>query len=348
MKKKLFFPFFIIASALLTACNPIRYITIETFNPADVTFLPEIKKIIIVNNAVTQPPEAGHLKTLNKVVSMDTINADSAIWKFCLALGTVVQNAHYFNNVLIWHDSLRTDRDYLQDRALTREQVNRICRESGADAVISVDRLLFNSIRNVQEITGKFYTGQISIYMHGLLRSYLPGRLLPVAEVSVSDSLFWNNASDNLEQLNRVLPSGKETIEELAVYAGARNLTRFIPHWQEATRWYYHSGESRWKEARVLASHNKWEEAAVCWERIYSNEKSLAKKAKAAHNIALANEITGDFVKALEWENRSLELLKAQGIGKNKDKIKQTRNYIDILSERLEENQKLNMQIGVK
>ena len=51
-------------SLLLTACGGINYVGIETCNPGEVTFPKEVKKVLMVNNAVAQPEESGYTYTL--------------------------------------------------------------------------------------------------------------------------------------------------------------------------------------------------------------------------------------------------------------------------------------------
>ena len=49
--------------------------------------------------------------------------------------------ASYFNDVLLYHDAVRKDNQAFLDTKLTQGQVASLCDETGADAVISIDRL---------------------------------------------------------------------------------------------------------------------------------------------------------------------------------------------------------------
>ena len=51
---------FIGIAGLLSACSTINYVGIETYNPAEVTFPENVAKVLIVNNAVPQPEDAGY------------------------------------------------------------------------------------------------------------------------------------------------------------------------------------------------------------------------------------------------------------------------------------------------
>ena len=73
---------------LLSACSTIEYIGIETYNPAEVTFPKSVGKVLIVNNAVPQPDNAGYTYNLYGTVQ-DTARAraDSALFDACRSLG---------------------------------------------------------------------------------------------------------------------------------------------------------------------------------------------------------------------------------------------------------------------
>ena len=55
---------FIGIAGLLSACSTINYVGIETYNPAEVTFPENVAKVLIVNNAVPQPEDAGYEFTM--------------------------------------------------------------------------------------------------------------------------------------------------------------------------------------------------------------------------------------------------------------------------------------------
>ena len=55
---------FIGIAGLLSACSTINYVGIETYNPAEVTVPENGAKVLIVNNAVPQPEDAGYEYTL--------------------------------------------------------------------------------------------------------------------------------------------------------------------------------------------------------------------------------------------------------------------------------------------
>lgn len=346
MKKKAAIYISFLLSIFLVACNSIHYVSIETYSPAEVTFPANVGTVVVVNNAVTQPDISDHVCTVFGVSQPDTIKADSAVWDACMALGLAMNEQNYFNDVLLFHDTIRKDTNYLMDYKFTPAQINSICRLACADAVISIDRLWFRVQRNVVSRPEGYVVGDINIQVNGTVRSYLPNRPTPLATIHLNDSVCWEQDADNLTILNLVIPKGEEALREAGKYIVAKAYTNFVPHWVQASRWFYNTAGSRWKEAAVFAANDKWENAAVRWEYFFANEKSRIKRAKAAVNMALASEIKGEFELSLDWANKGLVLFKEAGADKNEKNIRLTELYVNILMERIRENRKLNMQLG--
>ena len=199
---------FIGIAGLLSACSTINYVGIETYNPAEVTFPENVAKVLIVNNAVPQPEDAGYEYTLQGE-KQDTCKAkaDSALFDACRTLGEAIVEASYFNDVLLYHDGVRKDNQAFLDTKLTQGQVASLCDETGADAVISIDRLLFDMKKSVGTLGEGYVMGMIDVQMAGVIRSYVPDREAPLATVHMKDSIYWAESADYMPILDKVLPS---------------------------------------------------------------------------------------------------------------------------------------------
>ena len=223
---------YLLMACLFSACNTIEYIGIETYNPAEITFPKNVDKVLIVNNAVPQPDDVGYTYNLYGTVQ-DTAraHADSALYDACHSLGKSIVDVSFFNDVLLYHDGTRQDTKYLVDEKLTPETVKELCRETGTDAVISLDRLLFRMEKDVVAFAEGFVVGGVDIEITGVVRGYLPGRDNPLATVYVQDSVFWSESADNMELLKLYLPSPDEALRAAGQYIGRTgllNLTRFL------------------------------------------------------------------------------------------------------------------------
>lgn len=330
---------------ILAGCNSINYITIETYNPAEVTYPSNTKKVVIVNNAVPQPGEIGfEYKFLGRNVDTCTIRTDSVLPGACQALAASLSDQKYFNDIFLYREPIRTDDVYYQDSKLSAETVNNICNEAHADAVISIDRMLFFTKKQI--IASPYdITGTININISAVIRSYLPGRNLPLATVHLEDSVYWYENASNLTMLELLLPSNENAIRVASQYLAFSSFRNFVPYWKQDERWYYTGISSRWKEATAYASKDKWEQAGNCWLRIFNTEKNKSAKAKLAVNLALYYEIKGNLTKALEYAIQAHELFSAETNAKNTE---QAMRYQEILTNRIHSDKKLNMQFDKK
>lgn len=331
---------------LLSACSTIEYIGIETYNPAEVTFPKSVGKVLVVNNAVPQPDNAGYTYNLYGTVQ-DTAcaRADSALFDACRSLGKSIVDVSFFNDVLLYHDGTRRDGKHLVDEKLTPEAVKELCEETGTDAIISFDRLLFRMEKDVVAFAEGFVAGGVDVHISGVVRSYLPGRDNPLATVYMEDSVFWSESADNMELLKLYLPSPDEALRAAGQYIGAKVTPNFVPHWENETRWFFKGEGARWKEATAYALSDKWEEAAFRWRHIYTNSSSWKERAKAASNLALYYEMNTQLADAFEWATKSYNLFNSKK-GQDYKYTKMQQLYLEALGGRIRSDQKLNKQFG--
>ena len=342
MKKKLGLCLFVVW--LLSACSTVEYIGIETFNPAEVTFPRNVKKVLIVNNALPQPDSLGYIYKLYGVIQ-DTarIDADSTLFDVCHSLGKTIAEESFFKDVLLFHEGTRLDTRYMDDNKLTGANVNRLCRETGTDAIISFDRLLFKVDKNVFSLSGGYVAGEVQVHVEGVMRSYLPGRENPLATIYVGDSLFWSEGAENMTLLAQYLPTANEAIRAAADYIGNKLALNFIPHWDKETRWIYKSEGARWKEATAYAMSDNWEQAATRWQMIYDTSSKWKEQARAASNLALYHEMRTELEKAYDWALKSYTFFK-EHVGEDESQTGMQQLYVDALRKRIQSNLKLNTQ----
>lgn len=337
---------FILSIGLFSACSTMSYVGIETYNPAEVTFPESVAKVLVVNNAVPQPVDSGY--ELNVFgVAQDTCKAkaDSALFDVCRILGESMVGASYFDDVLLYNHATRHDTYFEQDTKLTPQQVSDLCEETGADAIISVDRLLFDMKKNVVAFMEGYVMGTIDVQIAGVIRSYVPGRSAPLATVHVRDSVFWAESADNTIILGLLLPKPDDALRTAGKYIASKSYVNFVPHWIKETRWYFTGVGSTWKEASAYATGDKWDLAEKRWLHLYNNSGSWKSRAKASSNLALCHEMKGELKDAYEWGHKSYDLFKKHD-GDNAKNTKLLELYVTALAERIRSDKKLNVQFG--
>lgn len=331
---------------LLTGCSSVKELYIETYNPAEITYPDHITRILIVNNTVAQPPDVGYeLYILGEQKDTCRADADSAAWDAARTLGKAIVESNYFDDVLLYHFPTRGDDTFLADGKMTAEKVRELCQETGTDAIISFDRLLFNMRKDVDALSDGFLQGKIKVEVGGIVRTYLPDRTIPLASVVVNDSLVFSEFASDINILNAFLPSPEDALRTMGSYIGATLYSTFVPYWDEERRWYYTGAGSRWKEASAYASSGKWAEALGSWSTLYTKSTNKKARARLASNQALAEEMLGRLDKAEQWAATAWDLFKeTEG-----DEAMNTRllgAYTTVLQQRIQSDKKLDIQFA--
>jgi hypothetical protein len=325
----------------IAACSPVRQISIETYNPAGLTFPAEVKTVLIMDNAVPQQNVPFESSLRNWKDSADAV-ADSTTGDFCRALGRLIAESPYFEDVRLYEGFYRADSLYSFDGRLTEEEVNQLCEEQASDAIISLDQLLFH-VKEYAPLPEDFDI-ITEVEVSGVLRTCLPDRATPFSTIYISDTVsFRINPYES--EYDLFTPSGRETVLRDAAKEAARiYYTCFVPYWSADARWYYISPNSRWKEATAYAVSGKWEEAAAVWNDLYAKTASRKSKGRLASNLALCAELTGDLTQAVSWATKAHRHFLDHSNEENQT-VKTQKKYINVLEYRIRAEKKLFLQI---
>ncbi|GAB6010501.1 DUF6340 family protein [Viscerimonas tarda] len=289
----------------LSSCSTIETIRISVEKPAQVTLPPSIRSIVIVNNAVQQPDSIGYTIVNGKgeddvVVPSDSLNAINNM--LTQALAQFMDDEKFFDKVTLFDKPLRTDNVFLAETLIDDTTIQRIAAETGADAVVSLDRFLTKIILIKQ---ARYHTNlsMLEVKIQAKFRVYSNEGKLMGPPVSFNDTLYWNDANEYVP-----FPGMKEGLKQAALHTADKMVPMFIPYWMEQNRWYYTNSGGKMMKATQYAVANKWKEAALIWGEVYETEESSVRRAKLASNIALANEMLDDVENAMNWANISYNL----------------------------------------
>ncbi len=347
MKKKNLL-FGTLVACLFMACSPIQYVGIQVYNPSEVSFPAHAKKILLVDNAVVQPERSGYTYSLLGI-RQDTARAyaDSACMDACRSLGEALADASFFEDVLLYNRPFREDGNFLEDTPLTQDEVKKLCAETGADAVLSFDRLLFRMDKEVVRMAGGLFGGDIAVRIVGTVRGYLPEMNKPLATVLLQDSLFWEEVAETPLLLHTYLPNPSEALRAAGNYIGTQAAPCFVPHWTDDSRWLFKRQQSRWKEAVAYVMAEKWHESIPLWRVLYERSSRQEEKAEVASNLALAYEMETDLKEALFWAEKSHQLF-LEKKGMENQYVKLQALYVEALKKRILSDRKLIQQLEIK
>lgn len=336
----------VFVSFIFFSCRSFKVIEIETYNPSGITFPPEVKTVMIVNNSAQQPDGVGHnFKSFSKADSILSVSADSTAYRLCISLGKAMAESPVFNDVRICEDTLRRDSLFYNIRPFTADEVKAFCADYGVDALISLDKLYFNTVFYETDTKNFIMGNAISAEISGELRALWPGQK-EVYAIPFTDSLAWFMDENQLfgdAVMILSMPDVKLAMFYLADYTGQKLHANFVPFWSEDQRWYYTNMSSEWKRGSVYAAAEKWAEAAKIWEPLFESANKWKSKAYLASNLALCNEMTGNFEKAVGYAEISYALFKEHN--SESDPVRMQEVYLGILKSRSEADQLLSRQL---
>lgn len=332
---------------LMGSCAGIRYMTIETREPAQVTLPAGVRKVLIVSNVAQQPNDIGHnIKRIGKdKFDKTTASSDSVAIYYTEALAQFLGEEEYFDDVLYSDRQLRRDNNFWLEQPLQPEVMIEMKNESGVDAIISLDKLVMQTNRTDHFHQEGYIYGDISGKIQSVIRVYLPTMDGQIPAVQFNDSLKWEgyDISDGRAYAELILPTQEDAMKELAVYAAERMTKVFSAHWEFQDRWLYTSVKSKMREADLYAKNHQWEEAIPIWESVFNRERNKNNRAKTAHNIAVGYEMLDDMEQAVKWANTAFDLMMESTTSSSLDFRRSTIYKSEILR-RADASNKLDMQ----
>lgn len=343
------FPFLSIVYLLgvLGGCSGIKFVTVETREPAQVTLPENVHSLVVVNNVVQQPDDVGHNNKAIGHSQSERVKAssDSVAIFYTEALAQFLDEEEYFYLVFYYNEPLRSDTHFFQEQPLLPETMTRIREETGADAVISLDKLIMHTDKRDHFRQQGYTYSDLTSKISSIIRVYMPTMEGKIPTVHYEDSLWWEgfDIRDDRVYSEAMIPSREEAMKLLAVRAAEKMTYVFAPHWVIQERWYYTSGSSLMREGAAFAKRAEWSEAIAKWEAYYRTRSNIIDKAKAASNIAFAHEMMGDMEEAYTWAVIANDLF-TERAGTNSLESRRSLIYKNELNRRRGNNNRIDMQ----
>ena len=281
---------------LLASCSSIQTISFDQLQAGDVSFPDAVKKVAIVNNMPVV-----ELENISRGVISPELEGDGKVATEHLAEN--VANVNYFDQIIICDSAFRAADTVLRANViLTKEEVDRLAEELGADMILSFDRL------NIQTRPGFIVypdypvpVNSVDAVVSPVIRAYIPQRDKPLFTVAKQDTISWDASDPQL--------SDKKIVEEASEYAAFMPIDHLLPHWIELTCPYFDGGCVEMRDAGVCLRENDWGGARDLWQTVYEKRKGQ-QQMKAAFNLALYYEMKDDVAQAKEWLQKAEELAK--------------------------------------
>jgi hypothetical protein len=335
---------FMMAILLLASCKT-QQLYLTVVEPAPVTIPSDIKSVGVINRSIPTD-ESKPLEALDKILTLEGVNLDKdGAMESVRGLKDELSVNSRFNEVKnLEQIDFRTPALTGFPVALTWEIVDKICKESGTDALFSLEKFDTDTRFNYSTakvdmktplgvVPGLEHRIDMETFVKTGWRIYYPASRVILDEYFENESLRFTGRGINPLVAASALVGRKEAVNQVSNQAGHRYAMRIIPFRTRVVRDYYVKGTNNFKIAKRKAQIGKWDEAGLLWEKETTNSK-IKIAGRAYYNMAIINEINGDLDSAIKWAQKSYE----------DTNNKQALQYVRILQNRKYKNAVLENQ----
>lgn len=330
---------------LLTAgCQSASQLSITTLTPAEITFLPSERNLVIVNRATEEPAENdnSYIDLQGKKQAFRP-EYEKLVPVFVQTLTEGLDQTNYFSSVRVWPaDSLPEE---MRDRnvPLSEDQLAEIRQTTGAQTVLCLNGYRYEAtLRDHVLPGGAYFRSTLDMVAKAGFDLCRPGET-PVS-YSFPDTLFWEGYGFSPDEARLQLPPYADCLTEAAIYAAHQQIKHLTPYPTEENRYYFTSSNPAMRDAAQYVRQNRWQEASYLWEYVYEKSKSTSTRAKAAANLALYYELDDRYSQALEWAQQAVKLAKEK-YGNGSSLTQWLIYYTDRLSARIKDDMQLRPQL---
>ena len=307
--KKLHILLLLLLFAVVSSAQQQWYFSVDERFPAERKQLQGKQRILVVNNALTQPNDFGHT-TMVDGESRGNVEVDlSRSVLYCLFSTTqTMESTGEFDAVELMDLSQNNSMNYYTRTPLTFSQAEQLCADYQVDALLTLNQLvLYDIVESFPTDNGTYYA-YLQAYAQSHWTIHHAGQSREVS-FTQADTLLWeSNLYYNRAQSLSNLPSRQEALLYLARELGQRLGSSFAPSWQTTRRYIYElpdlqAGLGSFRLQRWNSAINQW------FTILDSKDKKAA--ACAAANIAIAYEMLGDYASACDYAQRATRLFGA-------------------------------------
>ncbi len=336
--------FAFLLAGIFCSCSSTNYLTIPITEPAPVFIPSKITKLGIVDGSL---PSAQNEKfdMIDKILSAEGKNLDRDGARASVSgLNEELKHNQKFTEVKIIENSgLKNPNMGTSPGPLSWDVVDRICRENNVDAIF---------VLSYYDTESKIETNTVPVEVP------LAKTTVVETEISIQTLIkmgwrIYNNLdkiiSDDYNDNETVLSRGKginpmkpaqavlgrkDDVMKRSNEMGHDYGIRLLPYTIRVSREYYVKGSENFKVAKRRAQTGDWNGAAELWLKDVSHPTAKI-AGRAAYNMAIINEINGDYEAAVDWAAKSYTDYN------NKLGLR----YVNILNRRIQRNEQLNRQL---
>jgi hypothetical protein len=302
------------------------YFTIDEYRDAEHTALRDVRRLLVVNNALVQPTDFGHSTVLDgKNQGGIEVALDRAPLYNMFSLTQLLDGSGEMDLVELLDKSQNSSTNYYQRMVLSQQRANELLQRYNVDALLVLNQLvLYDVVEAFLTEEGGYYA-----YMQAFAQShwnvYYADRR-PVRTITQADTLVWESDIEytRTRALNK-LPNRQEALLYLASEVGTKLGQSLVPSWEPVRRYLYDDDHAYVQQGLEAFRYQRWQEAILYWQSVAnteggksSNSSNRSKRGKdkkaaavATANMAIAYELLGDYDSACASANEACRLFGA-------------------------------------
>jgi len=337
----------LIGTFILTSCTTnLLFTSLDVMRPGNANYTPLANRLLIINNSVVQPANEGHLierfdeKPINVVIPTDSLSL------YCLsALAEDLTKNNIFTSVDIMPKSINKSKNFNTNVDLTDTLTKKLCTTNNANVILSLDRLqVADNLYELFLSNDNVYSALLALQIQSFWSIHYLDRP-EITKIKFTDAMNWQNKSKNAREAIDGLPKRTDALIDGALNVGHRFTERILPHWEQVERYFFDIKTAEMRKGMDSVSAKNWDAAIKSFSKVANSKKWAGLRARAANNLAVVYEITGDLDSALKYARISLELFDKLPYTQN-SYIRHTGTYVKELINRQEEIRILNSLKG--
>lgn len=330
------------------ACKPTTQL--QVIRPAAITLPDHIQTLAIIDRS---KPRSGFVNVLEGGATGEAINQDRNGRRRALeVLNQTLSRTPRFKVIDTGYEYTGSESGSTFAPPLGVREIEEICVEHGADAVIALEKFDSNNFSDVSprkrkkknddgtevEITVFDAKAEVDVEIGWRIYDFKSGDVID--EVSVNDvEEDSESGADSEEDAFEGLKDPKQLTYAVSKKAGRKYAERIAPLWIKVNRTFFKNSKgpesTDMERAARLFEADSWEKAADIWQNILQSSADEKTKGMAAYNMAVASEKRGLLSSALDWAQR------AYGEYGNK----KAKNYLDTIRDRMADQERLQRQM---
>ncbi len=285
-----------IISLGITSCIPYKEIDIQYIKKNKFDLPANISNPIILVNLYQKP-------LLNDKESFEFAIDSLAAEEAAGAMKENLENSPWFEGFnLPVRKYFRNDNSkYI--KPISWENIYSIASHDSSNLIISLEYIKVNETTDAYktQVDGvDYYYGCLNANVYCYWRIYdVVKKKIPFGEL-YKDTLIWENRDWIPVKVGNQLPGYFSAAAYVGNECGTKMAAKIAPIWLNDKRLLFHIGSKEMEKAALFAINGQWIDAALEWQKVFAL-KNRKLSAKAAFNMALANELLGKFDLALEW-----------------------------------------------